>query len=101
MSLEWRSELVSNPGTQSVHGGVLASIIDLGGFYAVLTAKAGAVATIDLQVDYHRPFTSGRVRSESQVVRIGSKVSSAATSIYGPDGKLLTTGRGAYMMAGG
>ena len=98
MSLEWRSDLVSNPHTQSVHGGVLAAIIDLGGFYSILTANALAVATVDLNVDFLRPFTSGRLRSESQVVRIGAKVSSAETKIRGSDGKLLAAGRGVYLM---
>ena len=100
LGCDWRPELVSNPHTQSAHGGVLASIIDLGGFYAILTAKGQAVATVDLNVDYLRPFTSGRLRSESQVVRVGSKVSMAETRISGADGKLIATGRGAYLMGG-
>lgn len=98
LGLDWREDLVSNPYTQSVHGGVLASIIDLGGFYSILTAKAQAVATVDLNVDYLRPFTTGRLRSESQVVRLGSKVSMAETKIMNGEGKLLASGRGAYLM---
>jgi uncharacterized protein (TIGR00369 family) len=98
LGLDWREELMSNPHTHSAHGGVLASIIDLGGFYAILTAKAMAVATVDLHVDYLRPFTQGRLRSESSVVRIGSKVSAAETKIFDASRKLLASGRGAYLM---
>ena len=78
--------------------GVLAAIIDLGGLYAILTAKAVAVATVDLGVDYLSPFTGGRLRSTSNVVRLGSKVSTAETKITNAEGKLLASGRGVYLM---
>jgi uncharacterized protein (TIGR00369 family) len=99
IGLEWRDELVSNPNTKSMHGGILASLIDLGGLYAVLTTKSLAVATVDLRVDYHRPISAGRIRSVSQVLRLGSKVSSAETTVMDTDGKLVASGRGVYLMA--
>ena len=99
IGLDWREEMVSNPGTQSLHGGILASLIDLGGLYAVLTTKSLAVATIDLRVDYHRPCNGGRLSSQSSVLRLGSKVSSAETRIVDADGNLVASGRGVYLMA--
>ena len=98
LGLDWREDLVSNPATKTAHGGVLAAIIDLGGLYAILTAKATAVATVDLGVDYLSPFTGGRLRSTSNVVRLGSKVSTAETKITNAEGKLLASGRGVYLM---
>ncbi|MGB5950324.1 MAG: PaaI family thioesterase [Parvibaculum sp.] len=62
IGLEWREEFVSNPNNKSMHGGILASLIDLGGLYAILTTKSMATATVDLRVDYHRPATGGDSR---------------------------------------
>lgn len=99
IGLDWREELVSNPTTRSMHGGILASLIDLGGLYAVLTTKSVAVTTVDLRVDYHRPLSAGRIQATSRVLRLGSKVSSAETTITDADGKLIASGRGVYLMA--
>lgn len=99
IGMEWRHEMVSNPATQSLHGGILASLIDLGGLYAVLTTKSLAVATVDLRVDYHRPCNGGRLVSRSSVLRLGSKVSTAETRIMDADGNLIASGRGVYLMA--
>ena len=99
LGMDWREELVSNPHTKSMHGGVLASLIDLGGLYSILTTKSVATATVDLRVDYHRPVSGGHIRSVSQVIKLGSKVSSAETQILDADGKLLASGRGVYLMA--
>lgn len=99
IGLRWREEFVSNPATKSMHGGILASLIDLGGLYAVLTAKAVATATVDLRVDYHRPASGGDLRATSRVIKLGSKVSTAETEIVGDDGKLVASGRGVYLMS--
>lgn len=99
VALRWREEFVSNPATKSMHGGILASLIDLGGLYAVLTAKAVATATVDLRVDYHRPASGGELRSTSRVIKLGSKVSTAETEIVAEDGKLVASGRGVYLMS--
>lgn len=100
LGLQWREEMVSNPNTKSMHGGILASLIDLGGLYAVLTTKSIATATVDLRVDYHRPSTGGAIRAVSTIIRLGSKVSTAGTEIFGEDGKLIASGRGVYLMGG-
>ncbi|MFZ2468863.1 MAG: hotdog fold thioesterase [Parvibaculum sedimenti] len=101
IALQWREEMVSNPNTKSMHGGILASLVDLGGLYAVLTTKSIATATVDLRVDYHRPSTGGAIRSASTIIKLGSKVSTAQTEIFGEDGKLLASGRGVYLMGNG
>jgi len=98
ISLLWREELVSNPANKSMHGGILASVIDLGGLYAVLTTKSAAVATVDLRVDYHRPVSAGQLRAVSKVLRLGTKVSSAETAVFDDGGRLVASGRGVYLM---
>ena len=98
-SIEWKEDFVSNPQTNSIHGGILAALIDLGGLYAVLSTKSVATATVDLRGDYHRPASSGQIKATSGVIKLGSKVSTAETRITNPEGKLIASGRGVYLMA--
>ncbi|WP_291079121.1 PaaI family thioesterase [Hyphomonas sp.] len=98
LEMPWRDEIVSNPHTQSAHGGILAALIDLTGFYALLAAGSVPVATADLRVDYHKPATPGRLTITGRIVRLGSTLSVAEASITNADGDLLSSGRGAYQM---
>ena len=97
--MPWRDDLVSNPAIGAAHGGVLASLIDLGGLYAVLAAGGLAQATADLRVDYHRPALAGRILARSRVVKIGKRLSVADTTVESEAGDLLASGRGAYLGA--
>jgi uncharacterized protein (TIGR00369 family) len=93
LTMPWRDEIVSNPGV----GGVLAALIDLTGLYAVVMLGTRATATADLRVDYHRPATAGPLIARGQVVKTGRQISVAEARIFGPDDKLLASGRGAYI----
>lgn len=97
--LPWREELVSNPGLNATHGGILASLIDLSGLYAVLAAGGAASATADLRVDYHRPAMPGRLTARSRVVKLGRRLSVADTDVLDEAGALVASGRGAYLGA--
>jgi len=100
LRLPWREELVSNPVTQSTHGGILASLIDLSGLYAILACGGNVAATADLQVDYHRPALPGDLRIVSTVVKKGRRTSIASSELFGSEHKLLASGRGLYLAGG-
>lgn len=97
IEMPWRDEIISNPVMGSVHGGILASLIDLTGLYTLNAQGTKARATADLRVDYHRPATAGPLVAAGKVVKIGRQISVAETRITGPEGKLLASGRGAYI----
>ncbi len=97
LEMPWRDEIVSNPIIGSAHGGVLASLIDLTGFYALIAQGTKVKATADLWVDYHRPATSGPLVATGLIVKVGQQISVAETSVTGPNEKLLASGRGAYI----
>ncbi len=97
ISMPWREEIVSNPMIGAAHGGILAALIDLTGLYTLLMLGTQAKATADLSVDYHRPATAGPVTASGRAVKIGRQLSVAETRVTGPDGKLLASGRGAYI----
>src|SRR3546814_17959229 len=54
IEMPWRDEMISNPTLPSMHGGILASLIDLTGFYTVLASGSMSKSTADLRVAYHR-----------------------------------------------
>ncbi|RLC17649.1 MAG: thioesterase [Deltaproteobacteria bacterium] len=98
--MPWRPEIVSIPEPrQVVHGGILASLIDLAGLYAVMSQGGQPSGTAYVHVDYHRQATSGPFVAVSKVLKIGNTLSTAETSILGPDNTLLASGRGGYPRA--
>lgn len=97
LTMPWREEIVFNPVLGSAHGGVLAALIDLTGLYTLLMLGTRTKATADLRIDYHRPAPAGPLTARRQIVKIGRQISVAEARIFGPDDKLLASGRGAYI----
>ena len=62
-ALDWREELVGDPETGALMGGVVTSLFDQACGMAAVIAANGAwspVATLDLRVDYLKPSTRGK-----------------------------------------
>jgi acyl-coenzyme A thioesterase PaaI-like protein len=59
-------------------------------------AKLG---TIDLRIDYLRPGIGPWFEMTAEVMRLGSRVGSTRMEFRGSDGKLLSTGAGAYIVS--
>ena len=59
IALPWRDELMSSPEAQSMHGGVLASLIDATASYAVAVHVGRGIPTVDLRIDYHKVAKPG------------------------------------------
>ncbi|MCC7386305.1 MAG: hotdog fold thioesterase [Deltaproteobacteria bacterium] len=57
MRLAWREDLVGNPETEVLHGGVITSLLDACCGAAVFIKKwsADPIATLDLRIDYLKP----------------------------------------------
>lgn len=73
----YRAELVGNPETGVIAGGVLMTLLDqLSGTAAVVAmAQPTAVATIDLRIDYMRPAEPGRdILAEAKCIRLTRNV---------------------------
>jgi uncharacterized protein (TIGR00369 family) len=79
LRLPLREEFVGDPRRGSLHGGVIAALIDTaGGAAAWSTLDApleDAVSTVDMRVDYLEPAVVGAdLRAEAQVRRKGNRV---------------------------
>jgi uncharacterized protein (TIGR00369 family) len=109
-----RPELVGHPSYNRIHGGVISAGLDAMGGLAVLAAigarhmdeaiearlhRFAKLGTIDLRIDYLRPGIGDHFTLRAEVMRLGSRVASTRMEFLGPDGKLLSTGAGAYIIS--
>ncbi|MCI1857366.1 MAG: PaaI family thioesterase [Sporolactobacillus sp.] len=80
----------------SIHGGILASLIDITGDFVFATVDGRPLPTINLRVDYLRPAPAADVYAEAVVVKRGKTISVSDITVYRPDHKKVAIGRGLY-----
>jgi len=93
--MPWRDEIVSVPEPPTLHGGISASLIDMGGLAAIRTTGANVVGTIYMHVDYHRGGRPGPIITRGEIVKVGKTMGVAEAKIL-QDGHLIASGRGGY-----
>ncbi len=109
-----RPELVGHFSFNRLHGGVVSAGLDAMGGLAVMAAigarhmdeaplqrlhRFGKLGTIDLRIDYLRPAIGEHFELRAEVLRLGSRVASTRMEFLGADGKLLSSGAGAYIIS--
>jgi len=112
--IEMKPELVGHFSYNRIHGGVISAGLDAMGGLAVMAAigarhmdevpmqrlrRFANLGTIDLRIDYLRPGIGAHFDLQAQVLRLGSRVASTRMEFFGPDGTLLSTGSGAYIVS--
>jgi uncharacterized protein (TIGR00369 family) len=113
-TIAMKPELVGHYSHNRLHGGVISAGLDAMGGLACMAAigarhmdespeqrlhRFGKLGTIDLRVDYLRPAIGERFELRAEVMRLGSRVASTRMEFFGVDGKLLSTGSGAYIVS--
>jgi uncharacterized protein (TIGR00369 family) len=109
-----RPELVGHYSFNRLHGGVVSAGLDAMGGLAVMAAigarhmdelpaqrlqRFGKLGTIDLRIDYLRPAIGESCELRAEVLRLGSRVASTRMEFLGAEGKLLSSGAGAYIIS--
>lgn len=87
-SVPYKPELVGDPETGVIAGGVLTTFLDqICGTAAIAAMDAPAIiATIDLRIDYMRAAAPGRdVLAEAQCYKIGRNVAFVRATAYEDD----------------
>ncbi|WP_296494000.1 thioesterase family protein [Rhodoferax sp.] len=112
--IDMRNELVGHYAYNRIHGGVISASLDALGGLAVMAAigarhmnetpqqrlqRFAKLGTIDLRIDYLRPGIGEWFELRAEVMRLGSRVASTRMEFLGADGKLLSTGAGAYIVS--
>jgi uncharacterized protein (TIGR00369 family) len=112
--IDMKPDLIGHFSFNRIHGGVISAGLDAMGGLAVMAAigarhmdetplqrlhRFGKLGTIDLRIDYLRPGIGAYFELHAQVMRLGSRVASTRMEFLGADGKLLSTGAGAYIVS--
>jgi uncharacterized protein (TIGR00369 family) len=113
-TIAMRPELIGHYAHNRIHGGVISAGLDAMGGLAVMVAigarhldeppaqrlaRFAKLGTIDLRIDYLRPGIGEAFELRAEVLRLGSRVASTRMEFLGADGKLLSTGAGAYIVS--
>ena len=112
--IDMKPDLIGHFSFNRIHGGVISAGLDAMGGLAVMAAigarhmdetpmqrlhRFGKLGTIDLRIDYLRPGIGDFFELRAEVMRLGSRVASTRMEFLGADGKLLSTGAGAYIVS--
>lgn len=112
--IDMKPDLVGHYAYNRIHGGVISAGLDAMAGLAVMAAigarhmdepplqrlhRFSKLGTIDLRIDYLRPGISEHFTLCAQVLRLGSRVASTRMEFYGADGKLMSSGAGAYIVS--
>ena len=112
--IDMKPQLVGHYSHNRIHGGVISACLDAVGGLACMAAigarhmdepplqrlhRFSKLGTIDLRIDYLRPGISDHFELRAEVMRLGSRVASTRMEFLGADGKLLSTGAGAYIVS--
>jgi len=107
---EMRDEFVGNKHYNILHGGVIATVLDIaGGFVLALngawntrTSATGALlikgGTIDLHIDYLRPGRGKRFVASGTILRHGNKVAVVRSELVNEQNELIAVALGTYLV---
>lgn len=109
----WSEQLIGNPLQNILHGGVIASVLDVaGGIMAVssavgrltdvapeeLVTRLGKMSTIDIRTDYLRPGRGEQFIATARVIRAGNKVAVCRMELHNEQGVHIALGTGTYLV---
>lgn len=112
--IDMKPELVGHYAYNRIHGGVISAVLDAIGSAAVMACLAAKhmkespterlerfakLGTIDLRVDYLRPGIGEHFTIHAHALRVGTRVGTSRMEFRGPDGTLMSTGTGAYIVS--
>lgn len=97
LSLPIREQLLQT--SKSVHGGILAILVDSVIGTAVRSVTEGAPsATAEMNINYLRPAKEGKILCYGKVIHQGRTLVVGTADIQDEEGKLLACGRATYFV---
>jgi uncharacterized protein (TIGR00369 family) len=108
-----QGKLVGNAAQNILHGGVIASVLDVASGLACvgsvlmrqdplveeeLAARLSRMGTIDLRVDYLRPGRGEHFIAAANVLRSGNKVAVARAELHNQDGLHIASATATYLV---
>jgi uncharacterized protein (TIGR00369 family) len=100
LALPYRPEYIGDASRPALHGGVISTLIDTCGGFAVWTTISleDRVSTIDLRVDYLSPGAPEKLIADGTVVRVGNRVGVVDIRVFQPSlpDRTVATGKAVY-----
>jgi uncharacterized protein (TIGR00369 family) len=108
-----KPELIGNYVMETLHGGVISSVLDATGGLNVsislveklqgesvenIEERVTRIGTIDLRVDYLRPGRGRGFLATSSIMRTGKKVAVTRMELHNDDDRLIAVGTGTYIV---
>lgn len=111
---DMRPELVGNTFKQILHGGVIATALDMvGGMMGVVAVyqrmkeddvpkaerymRLAKLGTIDMRVDYLQPGRGKHFEASATLLRVGKKVFVTRMELHNDNGELVAAATGTYL----
>lgn len=114
VSFALKPELIGNVMQGILHGGVIATVLDVAGgtlagaclieryadshSEAEILARFAKLGTIDLRIDYLRPGRGAAYVTRASVLRAGNKVAVTRMEMMNDKGVLIAVGTGTYLV---
>lgn len=96
----FRDSLVGHAKSRMIHGGVISTLVDICGGFAVWTRckPEDNIVTITLSVDYLRPAMASDLYAEATIRLLGNKVGNSHVVVWSADRPdvHVAEGRGVY-----
>jgi uncharacterized protein (TIGR00369 family) len=89
-------EFERQPNTGQWHGGVLASLVDIAGCYALMLVAGGPMLTLNFSTDFLRLAASETLIATATVRRIGRTVGFVDVDVTDDKDATVVVGRGCY-----
>lgn len=98
LRLPVKEDLLRLDGSDWVHGGVIASLIDIAANAAVASLVGHGVPTVDLRVDYLRP-SRGSLTARAKTLKAGRTLAVADVEVEDGTGRVTAVGRAVFSIA--
>lgn len=96
-----RPEFRAMYGSDMIHGGIIASLIDMTG-HAVIAIGAGRpTPTVDLRIDYLKPASGAHLDATARVLRLGRTLGRADIDVRDDKNAVVAMGRGTFAIPEG
>lgn len=96
-----RPEFRRHPERLEIHGGVVASLIDIAGHAAVAVKLRRGIPTIDLRIDYLRMAAGRELRAAAVLLKLGRTLGVLDVRVTDDQDKLVAVGRGSFSTRAG
>ncbi|CAM4068225.1 PaaI family thioesterase [Bordetella bronchialis] len=95
--LPYRPALRRAAGSENIHGGVIAALIDMAAHASVAVQTGRMAPTVDLRIDYLKPAPGADLYATAKVLRLGRAIARADVEIsHAPGAAPCAVGRGTF-----